>query len=184
MVDANRSPCVPDSPAGARIVVPAHEVDAAYQRLLPPLQSLVEAEQCVLMGLLMGGMIPLVRLAGMLRGDFILDYCHLSRYRGGTTGAAVQWIQPPRQPLAGRTVVLVDDIFDRGYTLAALKAHCVSAGATRVVIAVLAEKEHQRPRADLRPDHVGLMLGDRYVFGCGMDLHERWRHLPAIYARD
>ena len=34
----------------------------------------------------------------------------------------------------------------------------------------------------IRPDLVGLEVDDRYVFGCGMDYRNRWRHLPAIYA--
>jgi hypoxanthine phosphoribosyltransferase len=103
---------------------------------------------------------------------------------GATTGGDIRWVQRPRQDLRGRTVVLVDDIFDEGHTLAALRGHCLDAGAARVFTAVLARKRHGRPVGDAAPDFVGLEVGDDYVFGCGMDLAGHWRHLPGIYALD
>ncbi|MFQ5634823.1 MAG: hypothetical protein ACE5G3_05790 [Gammaproteobacteria bacterium] len=47
---------------------------------------------------------------------------------------------------------------------------------------MLVRKRHDRVVAGTLPDHVGLQVDDRYVFGCGMDYRHRWRHLPAIYA--
>jgi hypoxanthine phosphoribosyltransferase len=171
-----------DPPPGARLVVPAAEVEAAWQRLAALIQPHVTRESCVLIGVLIGGMVPLVRIASLLRGDFVMDYCHVTRYRGATTGGESHWVQPPHQPLAGRTVILVDDIFDEGHTLAELRRHCLAEGAAKVLAAVLVRKRHERPLADSLPEYVGLEIGDEYVFGCGMDYHERWRHLGAIYA--
>lgn len=145
---------------------------------------MVDSGDCVFIGLLMGGMIPLVRITSLLHGDLVLDYCHMNRYRGGMAGGEVQWLRKPVQSLAGRTVVLVDDIFDEGITLAALRADCLASGAARVLVTVLAKKLHTRRQTDLQPDFIGLTVDDRYVFGCGMDLYGRWRHLPAIYALD
>ena len=47
---------------------------------------------------------------------------------------------------------------------------------------MLVRKRHDRVATALRPDHVGLEVDDRYVFGCGMDYRHRWRHLPDIRA--
>jgi hypoxanthine phosphoribosyltransferase len=167
---------------GARLVASAAEVRAAYDRLVQGIQPLVDADDCVLLGLLVGGMMPLVHLAERLRGDFLLDYCHATRYRGATKGGALEWIQKPRQALRDRTVVLVDDIFDQGRTLAELVRHCREAGARRTVTAVLVRKRHPRVVVDLQPDFVGLEVEDHYVFGCGMDYQHRWRHLDALWA--
>lgn len=167
---------------GARLVASAAEVRAAWDRLAAGIQPWVQQGPCLLLGVLLGGMVPLVHVAGRLRGDFLIDYCHLTRYQEGTSGGELLWVQPPRQPLRGRTVVLIDDVFDQGYTLAALQRHCLQAGARGVVIAVLARKHHERARAELQPDLVGIETGDEYLFGCGMDLHGHWRHLDAIYA--
>ena len=126
-------------------------------------------------------MVPLVKIAERLRGDFLIDYCHLTRYLGNTSGGDIRWVQRPRADLRGQTVVLVDDIFDEGHTLAELRRHCLEDGALRVLSAVLVRKRHPRATADLAPDFVGLEVGDEYVFGCGMDYQGRWRHLDAIY---
>lgn len=166
----------------ARLVASADVVCAAWEQLAASIQPLVERESCVLVGVMMGGMVPLVRIATLLTGDFLMDYCHVTRYGGGTTGGDVRWVQKPRHGLGDRTVILVDDIYDEGHTLEALRRYCLAEGASRVLAAVLARKRHGRPIAGPPADFVGLDVGDEYVFGCGMDYRGRWRHLDAIYA--
>ena len=87
----------------------------------------------------------------------------------------------PGDDVKGRTVLLLDDILDEGITLAAVRDKCLEMGASRVLVAVLTEKllDHPKP---IQADYVGLQVPNRYVFGCGMDVNERWRNLPAIYA--
>lgn len=167
---------------GAELVASAATVRAAYARLAADLQPIVGQGQCVLVGLLVGGMVPLVHLAERLRGDFLVDYAHVTRYRGETSGGSLEWIHKPRLPLAGRTIVLVDDIFDEGHTLAEALRYCMHAGARGVVTAVLVRKRHDRAVPGLQPDFTGLDVEDRYVFGCGMDYQHRWRHLDALWA--
>jgi hypoxanthine phosphoribosyltransferase len=167
---------------GARLVVPAAEVASAWVRLAAGLQPVVAREPCTLLGVLMGGVVPLVRVAAGLRGDFLMDTCHLTRYRGATAGADLQWQQRPRLALRARTVILVDDIFDEGHTLTELRRFCHAEGARRVLVAVLARKRHEREVRGPPPEFVGLEVPDEYVFGCGMDYRERWRHLDAIWA--
>jgi hypoxanthine phosphoribosyltransferase len=172
-----------DAPVpGARLVASALTVREAWEALAAGLQPHVDAGPCLLLGVLLGGMVPLVNIAGRLKGDFLIDYCHLTRYRGGTSGGAVHWIQRPRHDLRGLTVVLVDDVLDEGVTLAELRRYCEDAGARRVLVTVLVRKRQARGPAAPTPDLVGIEAGDEYLFGCGMDLHERWRHLDAIYA--
>jgi hypoxanthine phosphoribosyltransferase len=87
----------------------------------------------------------------------------------------------PRIPVAGRTVLVLDDILDEGITLAAIKARLQAQGVRECLVAVLSEKELGRAKP-VRADFVGLRLPNRYVFGCGMDVSGAWRNLPAIYA--
>jgi hypoxanthine phosphoribosyltransferase len=167
-----------------RILVPADQVDAAFARLAGALQPLVDAVPCTLLGLLMGGLMPLARLAGLLRGDFVLDCCRISRYGDATEGGSLEMPWAPRLPMAGRTVIIIDDIFDQGVTLEYAAAYCRSAGAARVLTAVLVSKRHRRQLTALRPDHYGLEVGDEFVFGAGMDHRQHWRHLAEIRALD
>ncbi len=167
---------------GARLVATAAAVNRAWDELAASLQPLVATRPCVLLGVLLGGVVPLVQISGRLRGDFLLDYCHLTRYAGATRGGALRWVQPPRLPLQGATVIVIDDIFDEGDTLRELHAACRERGAAAVHAAVLVRKRHGRAVAGPVPDFVGLEIGDEYVFGCGMDYQERWRHLAELWA--
>ncbi len=169
-------------PAGVEQVADAAEVQAAVGRLAAGLQPFVDTEDCVLLTVMLGGMIPAAWVAGRLTGDYELDYCHLTRYRGHETGGRLQWRQKPGAKLAGRTVLVVDDIYDEGITLEYLRNECLRLGAARVVTAVLVAKDHGRDAGRRRPDFIGLIVPDRYVFGAGMDYRHRWRHLPEILA--
>jgi hypoxanthine phosphoribosyltransferase len=159
------------------------QVQAGLGRLTGQIQPLVAANDCLLLGILTGGMFPLVHLAEALQGDFLLDYCHATRYRGELEGGELNWLKEPGLSLQGLTVVIVDDIWDEGVTLTAVADYCRKAGAKNVLTAVLVIKDRGRPTGIALPDFdAGLRVPDRYVFGCGMDLNNRWRHLPSIYA--
>jgi hypoxanthine phosphoribosyltransferase len=109
------------------------------------------------------------------------DYLHATRYRDGTRGGEIEWCVLPRVDFTGRVVLLLDDILDEGHTMAAARDKLCEMGAQRVEIAVLAEKELDRPKP-IRADYVGLTVPNRYVFGMGMDAFGLWRNLPGIYA--
>lgn len=172
----------PENFPAAVVVATPDEVGHACARLAAALQPVVDAEECVLLGILLGGLVPMARVAGLLHGDFIMDYCQVSRYRDSERGGVLRWMQAPGAELAGRSVLLIDDIFDEGVTLDYVQRECVELGARRVISSVLVRKRHERVVTAARPDHVGLEIDDRYVFGCGMDYRGRWRHLSAIYA--
>jgi hypoxanthine phosphoribosyltransferase len=172
---------VPDVP-GARLLVDRVAVDTAFDRLAAALQPLVEREPCVMLGVLLGGLVPLARLAGQLRGDFVLDACRVGRYGDAMRGGVPQWLAQPRAELRDRHVLLVDDIYDEGLTLEFIARHCRQAGARQVTTVVLVRKIHSRTVAAVQPDIVGLEVGDEFVFGCGMDYRGHWRHLPEIWA--
>jgi len=137
----------------------------------------------LVLAVMLGGLMPTAWLLQRLAFPLQLDYVHATRYRGGTRGGpAIEWIARPRTPLAGRVVLVVDDILDEGHTLAAILADCLARGALEVRSAVLVEKTHERRVAGLQADYTGLRVADRYLFGCGMDYHERHRQHAAIYA--
>jgi hypoxanthine phosphoribosyltransferase len=173
---------IPDGFPPAVVVATGEDVQCAYDRLAGALQPVIDTHDCVLLGIMLGGMMPTARLAAMLHGDYALDYCQVSRYRGGERGGKLEWLQAPHAKLPGRTVLLVDDIFDEGITLDYVTGQCLELGARNVISSVLVRKRHNRVRTQLQPDHVGLEVDDRYVFGCGMDYRDRWRHLPEIWA--
>ena len=111
-----------------------------------------------------------------------VDYVHATRYRLATLGKDVLWKAYPQNDLKDRNVVIVDDIFDQGYTLEEVKSYCIRHGARKCTSVFLIRKTHERRKADITPDFVGLECGDCYVYGVGMDLNSHFRNLSDIYA--
>ena len=85
------------------------------------------------------------------------------------------------EAVAGRVVLVVDDILDEGYTLAEIRTRILAAGARRCYCAVFADKDIGRSKP-IAADFIGVKLPNRYVFGFGMDINGAWRNLPGIYA--
>ena len=136
----------------------------------------------VVLCVLTGGIIPTGHILTRLSFPLETDYLHATRYRGETSGKAVDWVSKPGISLQGRTVLIIDDILDEGHTLAQVLDFCRDAGASRVLAAVLIEKLHARRVPGVSADFVGLQVEDRYVFGFGMDYRNYMRNLNGIYA--
>jgi hypoxanthine phosphoribosyltransferase len=85
--------------------------------------------------------------------------------------------------VAGRRVLLLDDILDTGHTLSLATRYLEEAGAARVITAVLLDKPSRR-EVPAEADHVGFQVPDRFVVGYGIDYAERYRYLPYIAVVD
>ncbi len=157
-------------------------VEKALDRMASEINDHFAGEVVLYLPVLQGGLIPAGMLAPRLTLDLEQDYVHATRYRGDTTGRELIWRSKPIVPLAGRHVLVMDDILDEGLTLKAILAWCREQGARSVASAVLVEKTHDRREPEVTADFVGLHVPDRYVFGFGLDYRERFRNLPGIYA--
>lgn len=137
----------------------------------------------LLLCVMKGGVVFTSSLMLKLNFPLELDYIHATRYGNETTGTTLQWKVSPHQKLAGRSVLIVDDILDEGYTLKAIVEACRAQGAERVETAVLIDKRHDR-KCDpaFRADYTALETEDRYLFGYGMDYKSYWRNAAGIFA--
>jgi len=160
----------------------ADQVQGALDRMATDIRGNLERLDPLLLCVMNGGLFTLSELARRLPFPLQMDYLQATRYRGRTTGGEVAWLARPQHALAGRHVLVVDDILDEGHTLAAILNYCHEAGAASVRSAVLVRKNHSRRAEGARADYIGLEVPDRYVFGCGMDYHDYLRNIPAIHA--
>lgn len=164
----------------SRVLFNRDEVSAAVQKMADEINEYYADEPLVLLSVLTGAIIPAAWLATKLTMPMQMDFVHATRYRGGLYGAELEYRVPPRLDLEGKNVLIVDDIFDEGHTLAAIKGSVEQRKASSVKMAVLVRKIHDRGLSRDYVDFVGLDVPDVYVFGCGMDAYEEWRHLDEI----
>jgi hypoxanthine phosphoribosyltransferase len=81
--------------------------------------------------------------------------------------------------VAGRDLLIVDDILDSGHTLAAVRERLETAKARSIRVCVLLSKRKQRAR-DVDADYVGFEIEDEFVVGYGLDFMGRYRNVPYI----
>lgn len=109
-----------------------------------------------------------------------LGFVQLASYGASTeSSGTVELVGDLTDDVAGRTVLLLDDVLDAGYTLAYAKNLMLGRGAADVRVCVLLDKP-SRHRVDLRPDFVGFTVGNVFVVGYGIDYAGRYRHLPYV----
>lgn len=156
-------------------------VSTAVSRIAREITAALAGSFPLVLCVMRGAVVFAGQLLPQLRFPLEFDYLDLRRYGDSIRGGEIEWRAMPGTVVAGRTVLVLDDILDQGRTLAAVREKLLAADANRVYYAVLTEKDTGRAKP-VRADFVGLRVPDRYVFGCGMDVGGAWRNLPEIYA--
>jgi len=165
----------------ADLIHSAAAVDAAIARVAAEIAAKLKDQYPLVLSVMGGAVVFTGRILPLLDFPLDFDYIHASRYGAATSGGAIDWKVEPKGNVAGRVVLVLDDILDIGDTMLAIRQRVLALGAQAFYCAVLSDKKKGRAKP-VYADFVGLSLPDRYVFGCGMDAHGVWRNLPAIYA--
>ena len=166
----------------ARQLLSADEVDRAIAGLAKRIEAVFAAADPVILAVMHGGVFTAVNLCRHFDFPYELAYVHASRYGRELTGGALDWRVEPDRGLAGRAVLVVDDVLDRGVTLGSLCGKLRGLEVATLGVAVLVVKDIDGEPERPRPDFVGITIEDVYLFGCGMDYKGYWRGLPALYA--
>lgn len=137
-----------------------------------------------------------VTLVGVLKGAFVfladliraldrhgltprVDFMRLSSYGMAKTSSGRIHLIGAAPDVAGRAVVLVDDIEDTGRSLAFARDLLLEQGASAIWTCVLADKPTRR-EVDFAADFIGFEVPDVFLVGYGIDYAERYRHLPYL----
>ena len=109
-----------------------------------------------------------------------VDFLTLASYgEGSESSGQVRLVHDLSENIAGRRLLLVDDILDSGNTLAFARDALRKQGAAEVKTCVLLDKNEGR-RVAMEADYVGFEIGNHFVIGYGLDLAHRFRGLPYI----
>ncbi len=168
--------------AEADLLYSAAEVDAAIDRMAEEITAVLADKNPVILCLMVGAVIPVGMLMPRLNFPLQIDYVHATRYQGKTTGGEITWLKSPELDIKDRCVLIVDDILDKGITLASMIAECKKLNAAGIYTAVLIDKKFDKIRVFPKADFTGLTIPNRYVFGYGMDYKDYLRNAPGIYA--
>jgi hypoxanthine phosphoribosyltransferase len=152
-----------------RIKEMAHEIRADFA-----------GEDLHLIGVLKGAVLFLSDLIRAMEGRVTIDFIALSSYGSGTTSSGeVRLIKDLDYGLEGRNVIIVEDIVDTGLTLHYLQEILRARNPKSLRTACLLSKPSRR-KIEVKVEHIGFTIEDRFVVGYGLDYSEQYRNLPYI----
>ena len=158
--------------------------EATILRRLDELAAQISADyqdrELTVIAILNGSIIFMADLLRRIPLPLKLDCLSVASYHGGieTTGELI-FRQVALPDIAGRHILILDDILDSGVTLAAVREKLNTAGPSSVRVCVLLSKKKTRRRS-VDADYVGFEIEDEFVVGYGLDYMERYRNLPCI----
>lgn len=137
-------------------------------------------EEVVLVVVLKGALFFAADLARQIGLPLSMEFVKLKSYSGTSSTGTVVITKDIDGPIAGKHVLVVEDIVDTGLTLQFLLDHLNDQGARSVKVCTLLDKSGRR-QVEVAPDYVGISCENRFLVGYGLDFDERYRELPAIY---
>ncbi len=134
-----------------------------------------------IVAVLQGGVLFMADLIREIRLPLRMDSISVASYHGGTTSSGTVTFHQPHLPdVAGRDVLVLDDILDSGRTLSAIVGRIKEECRPRSLrTAVLLSKRVDRA-ATIEADYTGFEIGDEFVVGYGLDYQGEYRNLPVI----
>jgi hypoxanthine phosphoribosyltransferase len=156
-----------------RIAARNAELGATVRSWYPPDRTLT------MVGVLKGSFLFLADLVRHVEGPVECEFLGVSSYVGTRSSGAVQITQDLRIDLAGRDVVLVEDIVDTGLTLDYLVRALSARNPASLRVVSLLDKPSRR-QVPVSVDLVGFEIPDLFVVGYGLDLDQKFRNLPYL----
>jgi len=154
----------------ARVAEMGHEIAEAYD----------DGEPLLVLGLLKGSFIFLSDLVRHIPRPLHVDFIVASSYGSGTTSSGeVNLLYDPNTSLAGKHIILVEDIVDSGTTLSRLMPMLEERGPKSLEICTLLHK-HIAAHLVREPKWVGFDAPHEFLIGYGLDHSEDFRNLPFI----
>lgn len=164
-----------------RLLLSSDRIAERVAQLADEITACYADRDLTIVGVLTGSIVFLSDLIRRLPVSFRLDLTWVRSYPGAaTTSQGARVLLPTETDLAGRDVLIVDDILDSGKTLSVLVERARDAGARSVRTCVLLRKDRPDLSDRLAPDFAGFDVPDEFVVGFGLDCDGRYRNLPDI----
>ena len=162
------------------VLIPEEELTAKIRELGETVSREFEGEDIVIVCVLKGAVFFATELAKRITVPVTMDFMIASSYGSSTISSGEVVISKDLDTdIAGRNVVIAEDIIDTGNTLSKLKRVFENRGAKTVKVCAMLDKPDRRT-APITGDYVGFSIPDKFVVGYGLDYDQKYRNLPYI----
>jgi hypoxanthine phosphoribosyltransferase len=162
------------------VLIDAERIAVRVRELGAEVRGWFNADEPILVvGVLKGSFLFMADLVRAIDGPVVCEFLGVSSYEGTESTGAVRLTHDLRVDIAGRHVVLVEDIVDTGLTLDYLLRTLRARGPASLRVVALLDKPDRR-RVPVTVDRVGFTIPDAFVVGYGLDLDQLHRNIPYI----
>ncbi len=162
-----------------KVLISQIEIEKNVQRIGAQISADYEGEEPIFVGVLKGCFIFMADLMRHVTINCSMDFMAVSSYQGTSSTGAVKINKDLNEDIAGKHVIIVEDILDSGVTLEYLKRALEARKPASIKIVTLMDKPSRR-KADIKADYFCFEVPDAFVVGYGLDYNERYRNLPYI----
>ena len=163
-----------------RVLLSEDEIREKVRELGGKITADYKNSNLMLVTVLKGAVVFLADLMRQIDVPAEIDFMVVSSYGSGVkSSGVVKIVKDLDVPLAGKDILIVEDILDSGLTLSYIKELLESRGPRSIRIATLLDKPSRR-KVDLQADYIGFSVPDEFVIGYGLDYDEDYRNLPYI----
>ncbi len=163
----------------AEVLVTQQEIQAKVADLGLRISEDYLGEELLLIGLLRGAIVFLSDLMRAITIPVRLDFIGIQSYGARTESGAVRLVMDLETDIAGRHVLVVEDIVDTGKTLYYLVETLKARQPASLRLCALLDKPDRR-QVPIKVDYVGFEIPDKFVVGYGLDFAEGYRNLPFV----
>jgi hypoxanthine phosphoribosyltransferase len=170
------------TPHRVETLIPRETLEARVRELGQAITRDYQGHELVLVSVLKGSFMFCADLARAIDLPIAIEFLGLKSYGDSqVTSGVVQITSDLSRPVAGKDLLIVEDIVDTGLTMAYLRKNLATRGPSSVKLCALLHKP-SRARLPTPIDYLGFAIEDVFVVGYGLDWAERYRNLPYLGA--
>ena len=164
-----------------RILLKEEEVDKRIAEVAAMINRDYAGQEVHLICILKGGVFFTCELAKRLTVPVSMDFMSVSSYGSGTeSSGVVRIVKDLDESIAGKNVLIVEDIIDSGRTLAYLIEILKQRNPESIHLCTLLDKPERRVKKQVKVDYTCFEIPDEFVVGFGLDYDQKYRNLPYI----
>ena len=163
-----------------RLLISQTQIRTRVKQLGRVITKKYQGKRPLFLGIMNGALCFLADLLRAVDLDSEIACVRLASYQGTESTHKLRGLEAMGDNFKDRQVIIVDDIFDTGQTLAAVIERLKELGAGDVKVCVLLQKKKKKKQLPIKVDWVGFKIPDEFVVGYGLDYNGRYRGLKQI----
>ena len=164
------------------VMISEEEIAKKVEELAKQIEKDFEGEELLVVGILKGASVFVSDLIRKINLDVNIDFMCVSSYGNSTeSSGTVRILKDLDVDIAGKNVLIVEDIIDSGLTLSNLVKELQIRNPKSLKLCTLLDKPERR-KADVQVDYVGFVIEDKFIVGYGIKKKKKYRNLPYIGA--